>query len=138
MQKMNHELCRTLFIDIETVSEVSKYDQLSDQFKLFWQSKTKSIQRYQSLDSPSCLIEDLYHEKAAIYAEFGKIVCISVGGYILVGEEYEFRKKSFYGHDEEQVLVDFAKMLNTYYDTPNRYKLCGHNIREFDVPLHLP
>ncbi len=70
------------------------------------------------------------YERAGIYAEFGKIICISTG-FIKDGS---FRIKSFYGDDEKQLLTEFAAMLSTHFNTVNHF-LCAHNGKEFDYPF---
>jgi hypothetical protein len=66
---------------------------------------------------------------AGIYAEFGKIICISLG--FINGEE--FRIKSFYGDDEKVLLNEFITLVNSNYASPNKL-LCAHNGKEFDFP----
>jgi predicted PolB exonuclease-like 3'-5' exonuclease len=77
-----------------------------------------------------------YLDRAGIFAEFGKIVCISVGVVYRDKESKELRVrlKSFADEDEKQLLSKFAQLLNQYYTNLNRQYLCGHNIKEFDVP----
>lgn len=78
--------------------------------------------------------DELYENRAGIFAEFGRIICISVG-YIARNSENqkEFRQKSFSGDDEQRILLDFFDMVDSYFSKPHQ-KLCGHNISEFDVP----
>lgn len=110
---------RLLFFDIETVSIYAHFNELSNNMQALWERKHNFVsQEGQSL-------EESFENRAAIYAEFGKIVCISCGFF--VGDE--FRVKSFHGNDELLILKDFGQLL---IDT--NYILCGHNIKEFDVP----
>ena len=76
---------------------------------------------------------DVYN-RAGIYAEFGKIICISVG--LIVGQSgrYGFRVKSFYGDDEKILLSQFSQMLEKFAEKDQTY-LCAHNGREFDFPF---
>lgn len=113
-----------LFLDIETVPAQPDYNNLSDTFKELWDKKLKRIAKYQDDATP----EQLYN-RAGIYAEFGKIICISVG-YL---KENKFRIKSFFGDDEKILLKNFAELLNNHYNKSNQY-LCGHNGKEFDFP----
>ncbi len=78
----------------------------------------------------------MYPEKAGIFAEFGKIVCISVGIVIRDPKTNQLvvRLKSYADDDEAALLKDFSELLNQYYKNPNKHYLCGHNVREFDVP----
>lgn len=114
-----------LFIDIETVPQYSDYQMLPDDQKAFWNTKSASLNR----NDPAILPEQTY-ERAAIYAEFGKIVCIS-SGYIRNGK---LIIKSFFGHDEKVLLVDFAEMLQRIESSGKRWVLCAHNGKEFDFP----
>jgi len=117
-----------LFIDIETVSSAPEYNKLDERFKDLWAKKM----RWQ-IEKENKTAEQLY-EKAAIWAEFGKIVCISAG-YVVEekNEKKIFRLKSFYGHNEKNILLSFAELLNTHFNT-NRHLLCAHNGKEFDFP----
>lgn len=114
---------KILFLDIETVPMVSDYEQLSEQFKLLWDKKSQYIKRNEN-DTP-----DLLFQRAGIYSEFGKIVCISCGYQY----NSEFRIKSFYGDDERILLKEFAEMINRYYNHRD-HLLCAHNGKEFDFP----
>ena len=118
------DFSKILFLDIETVSQEQSFDRLSERMQKLWAHKAEQIGKGDENATP----ESLY-ERAAIYAEFGRIVCISVGFF----NEQRFRLKSFYGHDEKALLIDFANMLNRYYDAPDA-QLCAHNGKEFDFP----
>lgn len=120
----NLKLENVLFLDIETVSQVASFTELNDKFKYLWEKKAEIISR----SKPDATPDQLYNS-AGIYAEFGKIVCISCG--FMNGKE--FRIKSFYGDDEKILLLEFADLLNKhYYD--NYSLLCAHNGKEFDFP----
>ena len=117
---------KILFLDIETVSGNSTYDDLNDTFKSLWSKKAELLQKnIEEKKTP----EEMY-ESAGIYAEFGKIVCISVGYF---ARERELRIKSFYGDDEKELLLDFCNLLNRHYNT-SEHILCAHNGKEFDFP----
>ena len=115
-----------LFLDIETVPGVYNYQDLPKDKQLLWDQKSAYFQK------DGVTAEDVY-ERAGIYAEFGKIVCISVGFVAQKAGERVLRLKSFCGDDEKTVLEDFCNLLNSYYDSP-KYILCGHNAKEFDFP----
>lgn len=114
-----------LFLDIETVPELEDYEQLNDTLKTLWEKKTAYLRREEY--SP----EDFY-QRAGIWAEFGKIICISVGYFTFHQDQKNFRVTSFSG-DEKQILIDFGKLLNDYFNGP-QHLLCGHNGKEFDFP----
>lgn len=116
-----------LFIDIETVPIAPSYEELSLNYKKHWDRKAEFIPHRQE-DTP----EDLF-VKAGIYAEFGKVVCISLGSIKCFEEKNTIKLKSFYGEDEKELLARFVEMMNK----PGNRKdliLCGHNIKEFDIP----
>jgi DNA polymerase elongation subunit (family B) len=117
------QIQQILFLDIETVSSESEFENLSPEWQGLWAEKTR-FQRQE--ESP----EDFYPKRAAILAEFGKVVCISCGFFTLQNGHWEFRIKSFADHDEVQILSDFAALLERL---PN-YRLCAHNGKEFDFP----
>lgn len=129
---------KVLFLDIETVSGQATYEDLSDDFKPLWAHKARSVlRRYDDPDPISD--EDLaaaYLDRAAIFAEFGKIVCISVG--VLYrdrdDQQLKIRLKSYASDDEAVLLKEFSELLQQYYNDPNRFGICGHNIKEFDIP----
>jgi DNA polymerase elongation subunit (family B) len=123
-----------LFLDVETVSGEKKFEDLNEEMQYLWRLKAAQISRIPAadLDDEACAAR--YSEKAAIYAEFGKIVCISVGLIVKENDEYNIRLKSFKGYDEAVLLTDFAELMTQYFNDPAKHYLCGHNLVEFDVP----
>lgn len=124
-----------LFLDIETVSQFETYDHLDNEWRDLWDLKAQILNRY-SEDETS---ESIYH-RAGIYAEFGKIVCISCGYIQGSGEDRKLFIKSYCGDDEKTLLTDFCTVLNNWgkdnerlLDEDKKY-LCAHNGREFDFP----
>lgn len=115
-----------LFLDIETVPGIPSFDQLDPSFQLLWEKKSKQFR------SPEQTPAEVY-ERAGIYSEFGKIICISVG-LITEKNPYRFRLKSFYGDDEKVILKEFAEMLSKFSRPPREALLCAHNGKEFDFP----
>ena len=114
-----------LFLDIETVPEVSSFAELSSEKQELFAAKTE----YQRKDEITA--EDFY-ERAGIWAEFGRIICISVGYFVDLDKNRSFRVKSFSG-EEELILNDFKNLLENHFNKPN-HLLCGHNGKEFDFP----
>jgi 3'-5' exonuclease len=130
------DIANVLFLDIETASQQPVYSDLDDTFKSLWQDKSRSILRRYDEELTEEAAEELYPQRAAIFAEFGKIICISVG---IVhrdpqDQRLKVRLKSFASDDEAELLKDFSRLVQQYYNDPMRHFLCGHNIREFDVP----
>jgi predicted PolB exonuclease-like 3'-5' exonuclease len=129
-------LPKILFLDIETVSAYPTYEEMSPEWQLLWARKA----RFWTKDSVDDQLEEanstFYLDKAGIFAEFGKVVCISMGLITLEnGKISALRLRSIYGEDEKKVLLEFAELLNTYFPNPDKFYLCGHNIKEFDVPF---
>ncbi len=115
-----------LFLDIETVPQTPNFKDLAIEFQEFWEKKSRFFRK----DDETA--EDAY-ERAGIYAEFGKIICISVGFIYLKEQIKYFRIKSFFGHDERLLLIDFKNLLEEYTQKKKIF-LCAHNGKEFDFP----
>lgn len=120
------KLENVLFLDIETVPVESDFNALDDEMKQLWEHKTQ----YQRKDEYSP--EDFY-DRAGIWAEFGKIVCISVGYFTFKSDVRTFRVTSYFG-DEKKILRDFNNLMNNHFCGP-QHLLCGHNAKEFDFPF---
>lgn len=120
----NLNLEHVLFLDIETVPCVSDYQLLAEPMKKLWNDRAARIKAPDQPADP-----DELFSRAGLFAEFGKIICISVG--FLAGSQ--FRIKSFYGHNEAEILAEFCNLLNRYYNQPH-HMLCAHNGKEFDFP----
>lgn len=115
-----------LFLDIETVPEQENFDQLDEEMKHLWELKTQ-YQRKEDFTSEE------FYDRAGIWAEFGKIVCISVGYFVVKGDIRNFRVTSFFG-TEQKILHDFTNLISNHFNGA-QYVLCGHNIKEFDIPF---
>jgi predicted PolB exonuclease-like 3'-5' exonuclease len=115
-----------LFLDIETVPQYSSYRDVPPELKNLWDKKASYIRREEQTP------EELY-PRAGIYAEFGRIICISMGVFDLKGESRMLRIKSFFGDDEHQILEEFGRLLDGLSDKKNML-LCAHNGKEFDFP----
>jgi DNA polymerase elongation subunit (family B) len=128
------DLSSIVFLDIETVSGKKNYSDLNPVMQEMWTIKSDSLQKRQD-ETLRKNADETYNEMSAIYSEFGKIVCISVGVFrkdkngIL-----KFHTKSYFGHDEKKLLEDFKVLLEKHYNNPKKHFICGHNIKEFDIP----
>jgi DNA polymerase elongation subunit (family B) len=121
------DITKMLILDIETVPQFSSFEQMPERWKALWEKKSNIIKK-----DADQTIEELY-PRAGIYAEFGKIVCISVGYFNSTGKTYQFRVKSFYSHDETELLTEFCNMISRHYNGLDDL-LCAHNGKEFDFP----
>lgn len=125
----NIALDQLLLLDIETTPAVSALEQLSDEMQQLWREKIAKTA------PESASPETAYADRAGIYAEFGKIVCISVGFFSVENNQYQLRLKSFYNDDEAVVLSGFLELINKFYAKHPRFQFAGHNIKEFDIPF---
>lgn len=114
-----------LFLDIETVPQNEFFGDLVEETQELYAEKTQ----YQRKDE---ITPDEFYERAGIWAEFGKIICISVGYFTIKNAERQFRTKSIIG-DEKELLEEFNNLINTHFSNP-AFVFCGHNIKEFDIP----
>lgn len=115
-----------MFLDIETVPASASYETLTPAIQNLWDKKSRQFR------TPEQTAQDAY-ERAGIYSEFGKIICISVG-LIRDKNPFKFRLKSFYGKDEKSLLTEFSGMLSKFSRTNIDAVLCAHNGKEFDFP----
>jgi uncharacterized protein YprB with RNaseH-like and TPR domain len=121
----NLNLENILFLDIETVPETENFSDLDTTKQELWDAKS----RYQRKEEFSA---EEFYDRAGIWAEFGKIICISVGYFNIEGDVRTFRVTSFYG-DEITILKDFKNLLISHF-SGNKHLLCAHNGKEFDFP----
>lgn len=115
-----------LFIDIETAPQHANYNELSPDFQKLWDKKSTFFRTDEQ--EPA----DVY-ERAGIYAEFGKIICISAGVVTQKLGERFYRVKSFYDDNEKKLLSQFNDMLDKFMSHPGK-RICAHNGQEFDYP----
>ncbi len=119
------KLEHVLFLDIETVPQEENFNILSEDLQQLYAEKT----HYQRKDEYTA---EAFYERAGIWAEFGKIVCISVGFFTKNNIERQFRVTSFYG-EEKKLLEDFKQLVETHFNKTH-HVLCAHNGKEFDFP----
>jgi len=124
---MSIQLHNILFLDIETVPQHDGHENMPDEWKTLWDLKASYLIRNKETET----VQTIY-SRAGIYAEFGKIICISCGVIQGTGPEKKLVLKSFCGHDEKLLLYQFSEMLNKWCDG-NKF-LCAHNGKEFDFP----
>lgn len=122
----NIQLHKLLFIDIETVSQYPKLEEAPEQWQQLWTNKM----RY-SDDAPA----ELYEENAALYAEFSKVICIGLGYFSGKEDELIFRQKVIQAPTEKEILEQLGSLINQYFGKIQLNKLCGHNIKAFDIPF---
>ena len=124
----NFPVNNILFLDIETVPQYSSYNELPEDWRQLWDIKSNTLARHQEGQTNETL-----YPRAGIYAEFGKIVCISCGVVQGKGEQRKIILKSFSGDNEKELLQQFNVMLNNWVTGEQKF-LCAHNGKEFDFP----
>ena len=128
------DLPKIMFLDIETVPLKADISEIPADLAHLWEDKFNLIhKRMPEKYAENATATEAFANSGGIYAEFGKIVCISVGFIYFKGLEMHFRTKSFAGDDEQKLLNDFAELLAKFCST-KEHTLCGHNIKEFDIP----
>ncbi len=120
-------LSNILFLDIETVPQYPVFEKAEETYQKLWEDKAKFLIKSEE-DTPASVFE-----RAGIYAEFGKIVCISVGIINDRGPKRELRIKSYANEDEAALLKEFNTLLDKHF-SGDEHLLCGHNGKEFDFP----
>lgn len=123
LSKINLE--HILFLDIETVPQYPSFDEVDATGQLLWEQKTK-YQRKEDFTPAE------FYDRAGIWAEFGLIVCISVGYFKNQGDNRQFRVTSFHG-EEKDILHQFKNLLESHFNK-SQHLLCAHNGKEFDFP----
>ena len=124
----NFPVNNILFLDIETVPQYASYNELPEDWRQLWDTKSNTLARHQEGQTNETL-----YPRAGIYAEFGKIVCISCGVVQGKGEQRKIILKSFSGDNEKELLQQFNVMLNNWVSGEQKF-LCAHNGKEFDFP----
>ena len=116
-------------LDIETVSSSQHYHSLSEEWKDLWDEKIKKAL------PENITAEEFYPLRAAVMAEFAKVVCISFGYFRTENNVLQLRIKSFYSDNEKDILENFIKTLYQLHAINNKWCFTGHNIKEFDIPF---
>lgn len=125
---MIQELRDIVFLDIETVAQCYEFDSLNERMKVQWSRKAAFLRREAEQTD-----ESIYRQKAGIYAEFGKIICIAVGKLVEnESGDLVLRTKAYSGHDEKDLLTEFKSMVEKLDSSAVRF--CAHNGKEFDYP----
>ncbi|NJM94747.1 MAG: 3'-5' exonuclease [Cytophagales bacterium] len=122
-------LTNILFLDIETVSAQARFEELSPSLQKHWKHKVSLMHREEGRAA-----DELYFERAGMYSEFGKVVCIGVGYFLEGGQdELTLRVKALRNDNELQLLLDFKSLVEERFN-PDQLRLCAHNGKEFDFP----
>lgn len=125
-----HDAGQLMVIDIETVPQYPDFESVP----LPWQQLFTEKMAKQLPEGTSA--GEVYNTRAGIFAEFGRIICISTGIFYddKAGNRC-FRVKSFYHDNEQELLAAFVAAAGLYMQQHRVVSFAGHNIREFDIPF---
>jgi hypothetical protein len=128
-------LRHTLFFDIETAPLQGCLEDLPSGLQEHWAKKAASIMRLKDGDTLDA--GGAFQDKAGVYAEFARVVCIGFACFHEEGGELQLRLKAIYGQDEAAILNEFCETVSSLASQKWKkpVRLCGHNAREFDVPF---
>ncbi len=121
-----------LFVDIETVPLMPDYHSLTERLQMEWDKKARFLKSSQIENADPSM---LFSERAGIFSEFAKVVCIVVGSLQQNGEVWKLRLKSVANEEEATLLRDFVELLGKVLQFYPNTVFCGHNIKEFDIPF---
>lgn len=121
-----------MFIDIETVPMVRDYSSLSERMQLEWEKKSRFLKKEAGEE---VTYEQLFSDKAGVYAEFAKVVCIGFGSLHHADGSWRMRLKSIALDDETKLLSEFSDVVSRFMAYNSGMVFCGHNIKEFDLPF---
>lgn len=119
-----------VFLDIETVSGVKELVEGTPMHDA-WSYKARYQNEINRKTKLEFTVEEYFKEKAALYAPFGKVVCITVGRII---NDEKIVLKSYYGDDEKTLLQNFNSALSIVLSKNPATVLCGLNNIGFDEP----
>ncbi|MDP5140493.1 MAG: 3'-5' exonuclease, partial [Spirosomaceae bacterium] len=122
------QLKNILFVDIETAAQSADFEHVDGRLQKHWERKASFLKNDDNLTAA-----EMYVDRAAIYAEYGKVICISFGGFYEENGDLKLRVSSFCGNDEKQILTDFIKIIEKHR-AKNNLHLWAHNGKEFEFP----
>jgi hypothetical protein len=126
--QLDRQYKNILVVDIETASAFGKSADMDERLQAMWSKKASFLHNEEEQTE-----EELYFNKGAIYAEFGKVICISVGILTHENNTFGLRIKSFASDDEKEILLAFKNLLETKFDDKS-LTMVAHNGKEFDFP----
>ena len=126
------QLKSILFIDIETVPIMPDHQHLSEAMQAEWARKAKFLKSPEG-ENPDAAT--LFNERAGIFSEFAKIVCIGIGSLVQQEDGCKMRLRALTNDNEKVLLTDFCEVINKFVGHHKEIRFSGHNIKEFDMPF---
>jgi predicted PolB exonuclease-like 3'-5' exonuclease len=115
-----------IFLDIETVPQYPDFKLIPEKEQALWEKKSQFFRKQEQAAS------EVYN-RAGIYAEFGKIICVSAGFVHKEDGQKLIRIKSYFGDDEKIILSEVSALFRAFGEK-REFSLCAHNGKEFDFP----
>ena len=135
---MNNPIDEVLFLDIETAPLHHTVDEMQTDLQSIYleTKKTKKKTKKKSKDEESS--DEPKEEETednfggtGLQAEFGKVICVSLGRFEGGHLDENLKIHSIYSDDEVEILTNLSKVFAKYPD----FKLCAHNGKTFDFPF---
>lgn len=126
------DIKKILYFDVETAGGYRTYEDMdleNPRLSKLWEKRAKYF-RGNSPGMEGLTDSEIYLQKAGLEPEFGRVVCVSFGVW---ADDGSHRMSSFYGQNEMEILEKTAKIL--FNASAKGMKICGHNIKMFDVPF---
>jgi hypothetical protein len=127
---------RILFFDIEVATLEDGLTEDSPFYEA-WSYKCRNSKEFEKKNFNEDILQS-YNEKGSLYAEFAKVVTISIGRVNI--SEGIITVKSFYKGCEEgieteaDIINGFYKLLDAFKSKYGKIYLCGHAIKTYDIP----
>jgi DNA polymerase elongation subunit (family B) len=119
-----------LFIDIETIRCEENLTPESQMYEA-WKYKARYGNEMSRKTGEPATDEEFFVEKAALYAPFAKVVCVTLAKKTPEG----LKKRTYYGEDEAEILASLAEDLVAFKRASPKTVFCGFNIVGFDMPM---
>lgn len=131
---MSSDLEKILFLDIEIVPGYRTLDEVPLELREIWiELNSKKRRRKATSDDEieANSSDDSGWGDAGLKAEFGKVICVSLGRFEGDITDEHLKTHSIFSHDEREILIQLSKVLEEYSD----FQLCAHNGKGFDYPF---
>jgi hypothetical protein len=129
---INVPITKILFLDIETVGGCPDLEscerfspEIAEQFEKYFDWFQKRFPEDNELSK-----DEVFKKRSALVPEFAKIICVSMA---FVMENGEVKKQTFSGDNEKELLTQVRLLLDRCHKLD--FYLCGHNLKNFDIPM---
>ena len=118
--------------DIETTTEYYELTDAPDKIIELWRTKHKKhyVEEF-GIDLQS--IVDSYKAKGTFHPEYSKVVCIGLTAFNTKSNSWDYH--CYVSDNEAEVLKGFSDFLYELEAKRGTIHLCGHAVKNFDVPF---